>query len=85
MANQATASRPPGCLGGCTTSLGTELGSRAQHLCPCSSAFHADVPSGSMWMYEPDRSGPITSQRYGGRRLSPTSLKRSSVKNLGSE
>ena len=35
-------------LGGCSASLGAPGGKHAQHLCPASSAFHADVPSGSM-------------------------------------
>ena len=77
------ASRPPACFGA-TTSFGVAGGKSAQHLWPVSSAFHAEVPSGSMWMYEPERSGPRTHQRYGGRRRSPTSLKRSSVKYAGS-
>ena len=62
LANQAMASRPPQFFG-CTTSFGTDGGKSAQHLWPLSSAFHADVPSGSMWMYEPERSGPTTNQR----------------------
>mmetsp|Transcript_57407 Transcript_57407/g.131779 ORF Transcript_57407/g.131779 Transcript_57407/m.131779 type:complete len:283 (+) Transcript_57407:695-1543(+) len=82
-AHQAMASRPPAFFG-CTTSLGTVGGSNAHNLWPCSTAFQALVPSGSMWIYEPERAEPNTNQRYGGRRRSPTSLKRSSVKYLGS-
>lgn len=36
-------------------------GKRAQRLCPCTRAFHADVASGSMCRPEPLLPGPITS------------------------
>ena len=45
------------------TSLGTDGGSNAHNLWPCRSAFQALVPSGSMWMYEPERAGPSTNLR----------------------
>ena len=66
--NQLTASPSP--LGVCSAALGVPGGKSTQRLCPLSSAFQADVPSGSMWMLVPERAGPMTIQRYGGRRRS---------------
>jgi hypothetical protein len=47
-------------------------GNRHHRLRPLINAFHADVASGSTWTLLPDRGGPMTTQRYGGRRFSPT-------------
>lgn len=52
-------------------------------LWPKTRAFQADVPNGSIWMPVPLRDGPMTNQRYGGRRDSPAYLKRSSRKYFG--
>lgn len=46
------------------SSLGVLVGNRHQRLCPCTKAFHALVPKGSMWIPVPERGGPITNHLH---------------------
>ena len=38
-------------------------GNNTQRLLPDTTAFHADVQLGSLWKLEPERAGPMISQR----------------------
>ena len=58
-------------------------GNKHQRFLPEINAFHALVASGSTCTELPDLGGPMTTQRYGGLRFSPTIPKRSSRKYSG--
>lgn len=58
-------------------------GKRIHFLDPRTTAFQAEVALGSLWKEEPERGGPIMSQRWCGRALSPSTTNRSSAKYSG--
>ena len=65
------------CVSGLSAAGGRKgEGERGEWKTHLSSAFHAPVASGSMCRLEPERAGPHTIQRYGGRRRSPTCCER---------
>lgn len=63
--------------------MGTDGGKRAHRLRPRRRVFQAEVSRGSWWTMEPERFGPTTIQRCGGRRCSATRVNRSSRKISG--
>jgi len=54
----------------------------SQYFEPRMTAFQAEVPLGSAWKVEPEREGPIISQRWSGR-WGPRVVKRSGEKQRG--
>ena len=52
-------------------------------LAPLTTAFQAEVLLGSLWKVDPDRGGPMISQRQSGLPASPSTENRSSLKYLG--
>ena len=57
-------------------------GNMIQYFEPPMTAFQAEVPLGSAWKVEPEREGPIISQRWSGR-WGPRVVKRSGEKQRG--
>ena len=66
---------PPSHLFTLTRSRGVCDGSNAHLLWPDTKAFHALVPSGSIWMPVPDRLGPITNHLEEPKRSSTIGIK----------
>jgi hypothetical protein len=53
-----------------------------QYFEPLMTAFHAEVPFGSAWKVDPEREGPMISQRWSGR-WEPSTVNKSGEKHAG--